>query len=70
MHFPVKPLGTHLVLPRRECDDPDGDADQYRAVELPMDWGQVRRQFAVAFIVAFALIGGLILGVVVWKAAR
>jgi len=42
VYFPVKPLGTYLVLFRRECDDPDGDADQYRAVKLPMDRGQVR----------------------------
>lgn len=68
VYFPVKPLGTYLVLPRRECDDPDGDADQYRAVKLPMDGRQVSREYAVAFSVALCLICVLIFGLAVWKA--
>jgi hypothetical protein len=47
-YIPVMPLGTYLVLPRRTCDDPDGDAEQYRGVLLPMDWGQVTFHYAVA----------------------
>jgi hypothetical protein len=70
VYFPVKPVGTYLVMPRQECDDPDGDADQYRAVKLPMDWDQVRREYLIAFSVAFALIFGVICAVVVWQAAR
>src|SRR4051794_30868193 len=47
-YIPVKPLGTYLVLPGQTCDDPDGDAAQYRAVRLPMDWGQAAFHYAVA----------------------
>ena len=46
--LPVKPLGTFLVLPRQICDDPDGDADQYRALRIPMDWRQIACHYAVA----------------------
>lgn len=69
VYFPVKALGTYLVMPRQECDDPDGDADQYRAVKLPMDWGQVRREHLIAFSVALTLTIGVIC-LLVWWAAR
>jgi len=58
-YFPVRPLGTFLVLPRLSCDDPDGDADQYRAVRLPTDWRQVATHYGVALTLlgaTFALI--------------
>jgi hypothetical protein len=47
-YFPVKPIATYLVMPRQTCDDPDEDADQYRGIKIPMDWGQVRLHYAVA----------------------
>jgi hypothetical protein len=58
-YIPVQPLGTYLVLPRQTCDDPDGDAEQYRAVRLPMDWGQVAFHYAVMLLLlvcVFAII--------------
>jgi hypothetical protein len=39
------PVG--LPESRQTCDDPDGDAGQYRAVRLPMDWSQVAFHYAV-----------------------
>lgn len=61
-YIPVRPLGTYLVLPRKTCDDPDGDAEKYRAVRLPMDWGQVAFHYAVVLVL---LICGL--AVVAWR---
>lgn len=46
-YIPIKPLGVYLVMPRRVCDDPDGDADQYRAIRLPDDWDQIRVHLVV-----------------------
>ena len=61
-YIPFKPLGTYLVLPRQTCDDPDGDAEQYRAVRLPMDWGQVAFHYAVVPVLL-----ACVLAVVVWR---
>lgn len=38
---PVWPLGTYFIIPRAECDDPDGDADQYRGIRAQWDSSQV-----------------------------
>jgi hypothetical protein len=58
--FPIRPLGTFLVLPRQECDDSDGDAQQYRAVRMPMDWGQVSRHYLVAFTILLGVVGAVV----------
>ena len=61
-YIPVRPLGTFLVMPRQTCDDPDGDAEQYRAVRLPMDWGQVAFHYAVVLMLL-----ACVLAVVAWR---
>ena len=66
VYFPVKPLGTYVVLPRQTCDDPDGDADQYRAVRIPMDWWQVALHYMIALSLVLGLVG-IVLG---WLSAR
>ena len=64
VYFPLKPLGTFLVLPRQTCDDPDGDADQYRAIRLPMDWGQATFHIVAALIpIPFACL----FAVIAWR---
>jgi hypothetical protein len=65
-YFPVKPLGTFLVLPRQTCDDSDSDAEQYRAIRIPSDW----RQVGVHYAIAFAIVLGLICGVVAWQVSQ
>jgi len=65
-YFPFKPLGTYLVLPRKTCDDPDGDADQYRAVRLATDW----RQIAVHYIIAVLLMSACVLSILAWQRFR
>ena len=47
---PVKPYGVYLLMPRQVCDDPDGDADQYRAIRLSDDWGWYARHFVIGMI--------------------
>ena len=39
--IPVWPLGTYFIIPRAECDEPDGDADQYRGIRAQWDSSQV-----------------------------
>ncbi len=59
---PVWPIGTYYIMPCVKCDDPDGDADQYRAVRANWDTAQVLVHylpFAVHFIVVAA-------GLVAW----
>ncbi|MBX3449944.1 MAG: hypothetical protein KF777_10315 [Planctomycetaceae bacterium] len=65
-YFPFKPLGTYLVLPRKACDDPGGDADQYRAVRLATDWCQV----AVHYLIAVLLLVTAVLSVLAWQRFR
>lgn len=50
VYIPIWPLGTYLVLPRQSCNDPDGDALQYRAIRLPMDWVQVTLHYTVTLM--------------------
>jgi len=47
VYMPVWPLGTYVVMPELECDDPDGDAEQYRGIRIPSDGGQIAFQYAV-----------------------
>lgn len=54
--IPVWPRGVYLLLPRRECDDPDGDADQYRALRLGDDWRWYARHYVIGLIVLSAFI--------------
>ena len=41
VYMPVVPLGTYFVMPCIECDDPDGDAEQYRGVRAQQDSLQI-----------------------------
>ena len=41
VYIPVRPLAIYLVMPCLECDDPDGDADQYRVLRVEWDSGTV-----------------------------
>ena len=52
VYMPVWPLGTYVVIPERECDDPDGDADQYRDIRIATDRGQIAFQYSVLVTVA------------------
>ena len=60
VYMPVWPLGTYFVMPCLDCDDPDGDAEQYRGVRAASDTGQIMFHYSVmaALIVAA--------GVAVW----
>lgn len=57
--IPVRPLGVYVVLPRRECDDPDGDADQYRGLRVQWDWSQIAFQYLITFMLLLAVPGGV-----------
>jgi hypothetical protein len=35
------------VIPKLECDDPDGDADQYRGIRMAWDWTQIGLQYGI-----------------------
>ena len=48
--IPVWPLGVYVVLPRRECDDPDGDAEQYRGLRVPWDENQIAYHYLITFV--------------------
>ena len=56
---PVWPLGTYFIMPCSVCDDPDGDADQYRGVRAKWDTSQVTLHYwalaAQVLVVAFGL---------------
>jgi hypothetical protein len=57
--IPVFPRGVYTVIQKLECDDPDGDADQYRAIRVTWDWQQVGTQFLiVASVLALTISGG------------
>ena len=45
--IPVVPLGVFAVIPKLECDDPDGDADQYRGIRMAWDWTQIGLQYGI-----------------------
>ena len=55
VYIPVVPLGTFAVIPKLECDDPDGDADQYRGIRIEWDWQQIRWQYAIVASIAILL---------------
>jgi hypothetical protein len=58
VYLPVKPLGVYMVMPCKTCDDPDGDADQYRGIRVPNDWMQISFHLLIGVlnIVCVALI--------------
>lgn len=62
VYIPVRPLAVYLVMPCLECDDPDGDADQYRALRVEWD----SRQIAVHYLITFGLLATCVLGVWCW----
>ena len=53
--IPLVPLGVFAVIPKLECDDPDGDADQYRGIRMAWDWNQIGIQYGVVFGTALLL---------------
>ena len=64
--IPVFPLGVYTVVQKLECDDPDGDADQYRAIRAAWDWQQV----ATRFLMVVCMLGVTISGVWFWFSSR
>ena len=54
--IPVVPLGVFAVIPKLECDDPDGDADQYRGIRLDWDWKQIGLQYGLVVGAASLLV--------------
>ena len=62
VYIPVRPLAVYLVIPRLECDDPDGDADQYRGFRV--DWDS--RQIACHYLVTLGLLATCAFGVWWW----
>jgi len=59
VYIPVRPLAVYLVMPCLECDDPDGDADQYRGIRVKWD----SRQIACHYLVTFGLLSTCALAV-------
>ena len=47
--IPVVARGVYFVLPCVECDDLDGDSEQYRAIPAPWDSSQVTRHYLVTY---------------------
>ena len=64
--IPVFPLGVYTVIRKLECDDPDGDADQYRAIRVAWDWQQVGTQF----LIAASILGVTICGAWFWFSSQ
>jgi hypothetical protein len=60
VYLPVLPRGTFFVLPCIKCDDPDGDALQYRAIPARWDWSQVGLHYLLTYVPLLILIGGLV----------
>lgn len=54
--IPGFPLGVYAVIPKTICDDPDGDADQYRAIRLQWDYSQVALHYLLVFGVLLPLV--------------
>lgn len=55
VHFPVWSLATYVVMPCKECDDPDGDADQYRAIRVQTDISQITLHSSVAYSILIGI---------------
>ncbi len=64
VYLPVLPLGVYFVIPCIECDDPNGDAEQYRGIRARWD----SRQIAFHYGVLFSLLGAV--GIAVWRWLR
>ena len=58
VYVPVVPLGVYAVMPKLECDAPDGDAIQYRGIRISWDWRQIGVHYAI-LAVCMALIGAI-----------
>lgn len=61
VYMPVCPLGTYFLIPCVGCDDPDGDAQQYRGVRAQRDVSQIAFHYLVLFFLLTAV------GFVVWQ---
>jgi hypothetical protein len=57
--MPVWPLAVYFVIPCKECDDPDGDADQYRAIPADWDSRQVAAQYCILLLLLLAVAFGV-----------
>ncbi len=55
--IPIVPLGVFAVIPKLECDDPDGDADQYRGIPIDWDWRQIGLQYAIVTLATLSISG-------------
>ena len=60
VYMPVFPLGVYFVIPCLECDDPDGDAVQYRGIRARWDAWQIVFHYSVMLSLMAAV------GVTVW----
>ena len=49
--IPVFPQAVFVVIPCLECDDPDGDADQYRGIRVSWDSRQVCTHYLVTLAI-------------------
>ena len=58
--IPLWPMGTYVVLPQKACDDPDGDAEQYRAILVQTDKQQIAWHYGIV------VMGFAILGIAIW----
>lgn len=63
---PVFPLGVYTVIQKLECDDPDGDADQYRAIRVAWD----RQQVGTQFLIVASILGLTFSGAWFWFSSR
>lgn len=66
VYIPIVPLGTFVVMQDEECDDPDGDADQYRCIPVAIDPGQIVTHYVGAAL-GIAAVAGLIWSAVSWS---
>lgn len=62
-YMPVWPLGTYVVMQEKICDDPDGDADQYRCVRVATDVKQIAWHYCAVALVLAAI------SLLIWRVA-
>jgi len=47
VYIPFIPQKVYFVIPCLECDDPDGDAEQFRGIATPWDSAQVASHYCI-----------------------
>jgi hypothetical protein len=50
-YVPIVPRGVFYVMPCIKCDDPDGDANQYRAIPAQWDLPQILLHYLVGITI-------------------